>query len=95
MISTPLITPHTRGQMQKKIQQNKPWKGTRGGVRIEIQHATQLNFSKNRIEWRARIEKEWISGHSPTVWDAVQEIEAEAHSAARRIAAETLRCKLC
>jgi hypothetical protein len=73
-----LISPHTRAAIVKKVGENKPWKGTRLGVRIEIQHARQLNFTKNRIQWRARINHQWFDGHAETIWNAVQEIETQA-----------------
>ena len=74
-----LITPATRSAIHRKISANKTWRGTRHGIRMEIEHARQLSFTKNRIHWRARISKgNWIEGHSPSVWDAIEEIETAA-----------------
>jgi len=79
-----LISPHTRGIITRKVGEGKQWRGTRLGFRIEIQQARQLNFSRNRIEWRARrIPGDWTTGHAPTVWEAVQEIEQYAASLPR------------
>lgn len=80
------ITATTRAQISRKVSQDKPWKGTRFGVRIEIER-TKLTFSRNPIAWRARFSGNWQEGHAPTVWDAVQEIQ----TAAARIAPAAIR----
>jgi hypothetical protein len=85
------ISPHTRGIMTRKVADGKQWRGTRNGIRIEIQKAKQMNFTRNRIEWRARINGDWHNGHAETVWEAVRDIEA----AAARIAAATDPRKVC
>jgi hypothetical protein len=62
----------------RKIQDRKTWRGTRHGFRIEIEHESQLNFSRNPIRWKIRLDSGWLTGHSPTVWEAVQDLESAA-----------------
>jgi hypothetical protein len=73
------ITPHTRNAITLRIAKKKIWKGTRQGIRMEIQHSD----GRHPIKWKALIHDGWVIGDTSTVWQAVVEIEQQVRAYAR------------
>lgn len=73
-----LITSALRGTISRAIREAGSWNGRRAGVRMQFALSAQPDLEGNRIEWRARIGKQWQQGKSGTVFDAVRDIEKAA-----------------
>lgn len=74
-----IITPHTRSLIYRatKIGPHQ-WHGTRHGVKMRIQLLSQRTLDDDSVTWHARINKQWKSGQSKTIHDAIEAIELEA-----------------
>lgn len=74
-----IVTPHTRSLIYRAIKiAPHRWKGTRHGVKIELQVMSQRTLDDEAVTWHARINKQWQSGRSKTIHDAIETIEHEA-----------------
>lgn len=74
-----LVTPHTRSLIYRAVKiAPHQWHGTRHGVKMRIQIISQRTLDDEAVVWHARINKQWQSGRSQTVRDAIDAIEIEA-----------------
>lgn len=74
----PLVSPLTRADIVGTLALTGKWHGRRAGVKMEFFTFKTIGKDENPIQWRARIDKVWRNGSSPTVFDAVLEIERQA-----------------
>jgi len=68
-----LIGNQLRGVMVHAIAQLGQWHGTRRGIKIEL--ALDRSSPRSRVQWRARIRKEWKQGNAESVYAAIAAIE--------------------
>jgi hypothetical protein len=81
-----IVTPHTKSLIYQSCGRTHHWKGTRRGVKIQIQVTDQPDLNQNRVVWSAIVgtlhagNRRIHRGKAQDIHAAIEEIE---HAAAR------------
>jgi hypothetical protein len=75
-----LITSTTRAALYRTLKSKEVARVTRAGIKMEFRISNQPTFEGDRVQWKARVKKQWQHGTASSIADAAEQIE--------RIAAE-------